>query len=251
MKISRLNSIEQYVIAKETASIDELCEVFGVSKNTIRRDLNDLEARGHISKVYGGVTATQNAGAVPMPVRSGLNLADKAAIGQLAAAEVEDGDTVFIDSGSTTLQLLRYLGGHKNLTIITHSLGALAEAAKYDGLSVISLGGVYNYTTDSFVGLSTFESLSSMKINKAFMGATGVSIESGMMNTTFLEGEIKRGVVQRASHVFLMADSTKLDREAVITFCRLEDIAGFITDRRPPDRYMEFFERENIRVRFG
>ena len=109
MKISRLNSIEQYVIAKETASIDELCEVFGVSKNTIRRDLNDLEARGHISKVYGGVTATQNAGAVPMPVRSGLNLADKAAIGQLAAAEVEDGDTVFIDSGSTTLQLLRYL----------------------------------------------------------------------------------------------------------------------------------------------
>ena len=130
MKISRLNSIEQYVIAKETASIDELCEVFGVSKNTIRRDLNDLEARGHISKVYGGVTATPNTGAVPMPVRSELNSSDKALIGQLAAEEVTDGDTVFIDSGSTTLQLLRYLGGHKNLTIITHSLGALSEAAK-------------------------------------------------------------------------------------------------------------------------
>ena len=251
MKISRLNSIEQYVIAKETASIDELCEVFGVSKNTIRRDLNDLEARGHISKVYGGVTATPSAGAVPMPVRSEMNSSDKVLIGRLAAEEIEDGDTIFIDSGTTTLQLLRYLNGHKNLTIITHSLGALSEAAKYEGLSVISLGGVYNYTTDSFVGLSTFESLSSMKIHKAFMGATGVSIENGMMNTTFLEGEIKRGVVQRATQVFLMADSSKLDKEAVITFCKLDEITAFITDRQPPERYTEFFEREGIRVRFG
>ena len=153
----------------------------------------------------------------------------------IRAEEIEDGDTIFVDSGSTTMQLLRYLNGHKNLTVITHSLGALSEAAKYEGLSVISLGGVYNNTTDSFVGLSTFESLSAMKIHNAFMGATGVSIESGMMNTTFLEGEIKRGVVQRATQVFLMADNSKLGKEAVISFCKLEDI----------------FEREGIRVRFG
>ena len=72
MKVSRLNSIEQYVISRETVSIDELCEVFGVSKNTIRRDLNELEQRGHITKVYGGVTATVPSGAVPTPIRSGL-----------------------------------------------------------------------------------------------------------------------------------------------------------------------------------
>jgi len=83
------------------------------------------------------------------------------------------------------------------------------------------------------------------------MGATGVSIESGMMNTTFLEGEIKRGVVQRATQVFLMADNSKLGKEAVISFCKLEDITAFITDRRPAEPYMDFFEREGIRVRFG
>ena len=77
MKVSRLNSIEQYVISRETVSIDELCEVFGVSKNTIRRDLNELEQRGHITKVYGGVTATVPSGAVPTPIRSGLNQIDK------------------------------------------------------------------------------------------------------------------------------------------------------------------------------
>ena len=196
MKISRLNSIEQYVISKETVSIDELCEVFGVSKNTIRRDLNDLEARGHIAKVYGGVTIVGSPGAVPMPVRSNLNSSDKNQIGMLAANEVQDGDTIFIDSGSTTVCLLRYLSSRKRVTVITHSLGAMSKASKYDNLSLISLGGIYNAATDSFTGLSTFEMLSGMTINKAFMAATGISLESGMTNTTFLEAEIKRGVVQ-------------------------------------------------------
>jgi DeoR family myo-inositol catabolism operon transcriptional repressor len=129
MKVSRLNSIEQYVISRETVSIDELCEVFGVSKNTIRRDLNELEQRGHITKVYGGVTATVPSGAVPTPIRSGLNQIDKSLIGRLAAEEVADGDTIFIDSGTTTLCLLRFLVAKKRITIITHSLGALSEAS--------------------------------------------------------------------------------------------------------------------------
>lgn len=250
MKVSRLNSIEQYVISRETVTIDELCEVFGVSKNTIRRDLNELEARGHISKVYGGVTATSSAGAVPMPVRSGLNLADKSLIGRLAAEEVADGDTIFIDSGSTTLCLLRYLVAKKRITIITHSLGALSEAAKYENLNVISLGGIYTPTTDSYVGLSTIESLTSMRINKAFMGATGVSLTAGMTNTTFLEAEIKRAVVQRADHIYLMADSSKLGREAIVTFCHLKDLTAFITDREPPREYLELCKSEGVRMRY-
>lgn len=250
MKVSRLNSIEQYVISRETVSIDELCEVFGVSKNTIRRDLNELESRGHITKVYGGVTATTANGAVPTPIRSGLNPADKSLIGRLAAEEIEDGDTIFIDSGTTTLCLLRYLVAKKRLTIITHSLGALAEAAKYDNLNVISLGGIYSPTTDSFVGLSTIEALSAMRINKAFMGATGVSLTAGMTNTTFLEAEIKRAVAQRAEHIYLMADASKIGREAIVTFCHLKELTAFITDREPPKEYLELCKAENVRIRY-
>lgn len=250
MKVSRLNSIEQYVISRETVSIDELCEVFGVSKNTIRRDLNELEVRGHITKVYGGVTATVPSGAVPTPIRSGLNPIDKSLIGRLAAEEVADGDTIFIDSGTTTLCLLRFLVAKKRITIITHSLGALSEAAKYDNLNIISLGGIYSPTTDSFVGLSTIEALSSMRINKAFMGATGVSLTAGMTNTTFLEAEIKRAVVHRAEMIFGMADSSKIGKEAIVTFCHLKDLTGFITDREPPKEYVELCRQENVRLRY-
>lgn len=251
MKISRLNAIEQYVIAKETVSIDELCEVFGVSKNTIRRDLNDLEARGHISKVYGGVTAISAGGVIlPAPVRQELNSADKNLIGRLAAAEVKDGDTIFLDSGTTTLCMLRHLTGRKKLTIVTHSLAAMFEASKYENLSLICPGGIYSPPTDSFVGLSTFEALNGMTINKAFMAATGISLESGMTNTTFLEAEIKRGVAHRAASVYLMADNSKLDKEAVISFCQLRDLTAFVTDRRPPERYVDFFRTHGIRVMY-
>ena len=247
MKVSRLNSIEQYVISRETVSIDELCEVFGVSKNTIRRDLNELEMRGHITKVYGGVTATVPSGAVPTPIRSSLNTVDKSLIGRLAAEEVEDGDTIFIDSGTTTLCLLRFLVAKKRITIITHSLGALSEASKYDNLNIISLGGIY---TDSFVGLSAIEALSSMRINKAFMGATGVSLTAGMTNTTFLEAEIKRAVVHRADSIYGMADSSKIGREAIVTFCHLKDLTAFITDREPPKEYVDLCRQENVKLRY-
>ncbi|MDO5142262.1 MAG: DeoR/GlpR family DNA-binding transcription regulator [Eubacteriales bacterium] len=250
MKVSRLNSIEQYVISRETVSIDELCEVFGVSKNTIRRDLNELEMRGHVTKVYGGVTATVPSGAVPTPIRSGLHPVDKSTIGRMAAEEIEDGDTIFIDSGTTTLCLLRFLAAKKRITIITHSLGALSEASRYDNLNIISLGGIYSPTTDSFVGLSTIEALSAMRINKAFMGATGVSLTAGMTNTTFLEAEIKRAVVQRADSIYGMADSSKIDKQAIVTFCHLKDLTGFITDREPPAEYVAFCQQEGVRLRF-
>ena len=82
------------------------------------------------------------------------------------------------------LCLLRFLVAKSGLRSFTHSLGALSEASKYDNLNIISLGGIYSPTTDSFVGLSAIEALSSMRINKAFMGATGVSLTAGMTNTT-------------------------------------------------------------------
>ena len=248
MKISRLNSIEEYVLSQKTVSIDELCEVFNVSKNTIRRDLNELEARGHIAKVYGGVTAITPEDVMPLPVRSGLNPTAKDYIGQLAVREISDGDTVFIDSGSTAVCVLRHLPPRTKLTIVTHSLPAMVEASKFDNVNLISLGGVYNASTSSFVGISAQQALSDLRISKAFLSATGVTVESGMSNTTFLEAEIKRGVVAHASHVILIADNSKLGHDATVTFCRLQDITTFITDQQPAPKFVEFCRAHNVRI---
>ena len=231
MKINRLNAIEQYIINQETVSIDELCAVFEVSKNTIRRDLNELEARGHISKVYGGVTVAKDSDVVPLLVRNSINQDGKERIGKIASREVADGDTIFVDSGSTTPCILKHLKNKKKITVVTHSLTAMQEAAKYENLNLISLGGVYNPSTGSFLGLSTLNSLGELKIKKAFM-----------------EGELKRGVVERSSSIYLMADTSKIGRDATVSYCRLKDITAFITEACPPEMYLEFFRNHGIQV---
>lgn len=248
MKISRLNAIEEYVLANQTAGIDELCDVFQVSKNTIRRDLSELESRGRIAKVYGGVTAVTPEDVTPMPIRSGLNPDGKDRIGMLAADLVEDGDTIFVDSGSTAVCLLRHLSERRGVTVITHSLTALIEAAKYDNLHLISLGGQYNPATSSFVGISALSALSDLRITKAFMGATGVTVESGLSNTTFLEAEIKRNVVAHSSRIILLADSSKLGHEATVSFCRMQNLYALVSDKPLPEKFADFCRAHNIRV---
>ena len=100
----------------------------------------------------------------------------------------------------------------------------------------------------SFVGISAQQALSDLRISKAFLSATGVTVESGMSNTTFLEAEIKRGVVAHASHVILIADNSKLGHDATVTFCRLQDISTFITDQQPAPKFVEFCRAHNVRI---
>ena len=239
MRLNRLNEMEQYIMEKETVSLEHLAERFQISINTVRRDLNELLKRGRISKVYGGVSAVSQAAPLPMSVRSAKNNDAKQKIGRIAAELINDGDTLFLDSGSTVLCMLPHLASRKNITIITHSLSVMCEASKYPSLQLISLGGLYNHTTSSFVGISTLEALSSITPCAACMAATGVSLEHGLTNTTYFEAEIKRKVVQNCGRVILMADHSKFNYSSTISFYRFEDLSAVVTDRQPPKEYME------------
>ena len=113
MKINRLDKIDQYITANQTVSLDKLCEVFGISKNTVRRDINDLVKKGSVRKVYGGVTAEKRA-LVPFEERNIKYRKEKQIICQKAAESVNDGDVIYIDSGTTTANLVDFLKG-KNI----------------------------------------------------------------------------------------------------------------------------------------
>lgn len=247
MKISRLNALEQYILTQKTVTIDDLCQVFDVSKNTIRRDLNELEARGQICKVYGGVTANT---VVSVPLRTSASPTDKNTIGQLAASEVRDGDTIFVDAGTTALCLLQYLSSRRRVTVVTHALSVMRETARYENLNLISLGGVYAPASDSFVGLSAYETLSSMRLNKAFMATNGVSIEHGITHNTFLEAEMKKGAVQHAQQVYVMADCSKMDKSGTISYAPFSQITALITERRPAEKFVKYAQTHGVRLVF-
>ncbi|MBR7082170.1 MAG: DeoR/GlpR transcriptional regulator [Oscillospiraceae bacterium] len=249
MRIDRLNSIEKYVIKHKTASLEELASSFGVSMNTIRRDVKQLLDRGALQKVYGGVSIkTEPLGQVfqPFAQRSSRNVNEKELIGKLAASLVDDGSSLFLDAGSTTPHILPHLSEKSDITVITHSLTAMCEAAKYPNLSAIALGGLYYQHTSSYVGISTLDALEKMRINTVFIAATGVSTDHGVTNSTYLEAEVKRKVVKCGSRVVLMADHTKFDRSSPITFCDFSDLYCLVTDRMPPKEYVEVLKSNNV-----
>lgn len=248
MRVDRLNEMEQYILGRENVSLEELCVQFSISMNTVRRDIAELLNRGNVRKVYGGVSSNLQPRPLGFSVRERKNSEAKQIIGQLAARLVNNGSSIFLDSGSTTPNIVRHLGEKNGVTVITHSLTALYEAASLPNLNIISLGGIYAPSTSSFTGISTLDTLSHLSIQTIFISATGVTIENGLTNSTYLEAEIKRNVVQRGNRVVLMADQSKFGHSAVISFCSFEQLYAVVTDRMPPTPYLAVMERYGIRL---
>ncbi len=248
MRVDRLNKMEQYILKNVSVSLEELTQVFSVSLNTVRRDVQQLLERGLIRKVYGGVSAVYQAEPLPMSVRAARNSEAKQQIGALAASLIPDHTSVFLDSGSTTPQILPYLAEKSGITVVTHSLPALYEVSRYPNLNVINPGGTFCSGTSSYVGISTVEAISQIHVQTVLIAATGVSIEHGLTNTTYMEAEIKRCITSHASNIILMADHTKFDQAAVLSFCPLRKLSTIVTDQKPSKAYLDFMEKHNIRL---
>jgi len=247
VKQDRIKKIEQCLIESETISLTELCKMFNVSINTIRRDVAVLESKGIVRKVYGGITLNTAAGnTIPFIQRTQERIDEKVQIGKFAAPLVSDGDTIFIDSGTTTINIIPHLASFNNLTIITNSLNTINEASKLPNVNVISTGGILQRKTNSFAGITTVDFLDNLNIDKAFMATTGISIEKGVTNTTYLEAEIKKIVASISTDIIIMADHTKFDKISFMSYCPLGKINYLITDLKPSQKYMDFFNQNNI-----
>lgn len=246
MRLERLNAMESYILEEGTVSLENMKKHFSMSTNTIRRDINELIVRGHVRKVYGGVAANTYDVPIPLSVRASKHQSEKKIIGELAASFVEDGDMIFLDSGSSVLYMIPHLKDRKNVTIVTHNLNAMVEASKFPNLRLVSLGGMYTHATSSFTGITTMEELNRYNFAKIFIAATGVTIEKGLTNTTFVEAEIKRRVVEYSSKVILMADHSKFGFASTISFFPFEALYAVVTDRRPPAEFMKEIRNSNI-----
>ncbi|MGR6118027.1 DeoR/GlpR family DNA-binding transcription regulator [Aeribacillus composti] len=246
LKSKRIEQIEKYVFEHQTVSLDELVKKFNVSKNTIRRDVQQLVERGTIKKVYGGV-AVNHTTLESFTVRQTRNQKQKKAVAKAAAKYVEDGDIIYIDSGTTTLEMVEYLQT-KQVTIITNNLDFIINSYPYPNLNVLTTGGIFERKTKSFVSLKNMDILQSYNINKAFMASTGISISNGVTNSSPLESEIKQTIVKRSEQVYLLVDHDKFDKYALMTYCRLDEVDYIITDTAPSEQYQEFAKKHNIQL---
>lgn len=244
IKSKRIQQMKEYVYEHESASLDELMEYFQVSKNTVRRDVQELVDSGVLKKVYGGVSVNHST-LIKFNERKDMNLSKKQLIGQLAAACTEDGDVLFVDSGTTTLEMLPHLS-EKQLTIVTNNFDFIHDARAYPGLTIFSTGGMLERNTNSFVGYQSIELLQKYNISKAFLASTGVSIANGVTNSSPLETEIKSMVVRKSLASYLLIDDSKFDQYSLTTYCRLNDIACIVTNAKPPEAYVNYAAEHGI-----
>lgn len=249
MRSKRIDLVENYIINHKTVSLDKLCEVFDVSKNTIRRDLSVLVEKGTIKKVYGGVTINENQELVSFEERNFKNSNSKILIGKAAAEFIEDGDTIFLDSGTTTVNIIDFLKDKKDITIFTNNVTAICKAMHYSNLSIICLSGILNRKTQSFTGLHSTDILKSYNINKCFMTCTGISIKRGVTNSTKEEFKIKKTAITRSAECFLLADSSKFDHVSLMTYCEIDDLDYIVTDKEPNEKFVQYFEDKNIKLK--
>lgn len=248
LKTKRLDKIGEYINERGTVSLDELVEKFNVSKNTIRRDVQDLIEEGNFKKVYGGVAVDKSSSisTVPFHDRQIRNFKEKQKIGKSAAAFVEDGDIIFIDSGTTTVEMVDFIID-KELTIITNNVDFIVKALPYDNLNIFSTGGMLERKTNSFTSADNDEIIHAYNISKAFLASTGLSIKNGVTNSLPLESGLKRSVVQRSAEVYLLVDHSKFGKAALTTYCSLDEIDYLVTDGIP-DKYEEYANKNQIKV---
>lgn len=247
MREKRLQDIEDYIHSAGTASLDELCEHFNVSKNTIRRDISNILDKGTIQKVYGGVTS-MSSHLIPFENRDITNSSAKTAIAKCAARFVEGNELIYIDSGTTTRSMVEYLPRVPKLTILTNSLDIINAAANLEHITLLTIGNSYKRDTKSFVGNDSLHILDKYNINKAFMAATGVSIESGLTNSDILEYEIKKKIVDKAQQVYLLADASKFGRSTLLTYAPFDKVDTLITSEPLSKEYQEYCDEHGIAV---
>lgn len=255
MRVKRLEAVEAYIRQVGSVSMQQLCREFDVSINTIRRDIDTLVQKGQVKKVYGGVVAlgkTEENDALvtrelmDFQVRNQECLEEKHRIGRKAAEFVNHGDTIFLDSGSTTLQMVPYLAEKKNLTVVTYSLPALAALAQYPQIRTVALPGVVLGRTASVVGSSTCQALRQFNCVKAFMGCTGLSLTRQLTNATFEEFEVKQVALEQSKVHYLLADHEKFDHAALMTYGQIADLDYLITNQEPEEEYRRYLQENTV-----
>lgn len=251
----RKAELAAYVTQSGEVTVAELAERFDVSSDTIRRDLDALDADGILVRTHGGAVSTT---AVPRPdtgldVRLRLQSAAKARIGTRAVTLVRDGAALMINAGTTTLALARHLADRRDLTIATNSLRLAAEMSPTAYRDLYVFGGAIRPSAQATVGPVRFPAWTDgpeidITCDLAFIGVGAVSTQTGYSTSNLAEASMMSDMMDRADRVAVLADSSKFGRRLFATVAELDRADYFVTDAEPPADLREALDAGDVEV---
>lgn len=246
----RRNKIMELLTQKGKVKVVELSKLFGISEVTIRNDLSELEEAGLLERIHGGAVSTHKAYYnMSFHDRMRTNEAEKREIAAACASMISDGDTIMINSGTTTLFAIQELRSVKNLTIVTNSLSIAQEVINFNKANVILLGGNFNVQYQFTYGDDTLNQLKKYKADKLILSADGVSAEEGVTTYHYLESEVNRQMISRVNQTIVVADYTKIGRASFAHIDLIENIDFVITNKKASCDEIELIREKGVEVK--
>ena len=252
LAVERRNLILEKLQDEKSVVVSELSELFDVSEETIRRDLDKMEKMGLATKTYGGAVLVENSSTdMPFSVRKKKNMRGKRTIADIVSGLVSDGDHIILDPSTTTVAIVNALKDKKRLTLVTNSIEVLVEVVDVPGWNVISTGGSIweNYLV--LVGPKAVESIGTFNADKVIMSCKGLDMEKGITDSNEMFSQVKKAMLRSAKHRILAVDHTKFEKVAFSQICEIRDIDMVVTDIRPSDVWMEYFKEKGIECLYG
>lgn len=249
MMTTQINGRQQQILDRMSldgeVKIVELKEMFGVTEMTIRRDMEKLGSMGLLRRTFGGAILMGRD--IALQDRTGVMQEEKMRMGLRAAQLIQEGDSVFLDGGSTTLEVVRYLPPGMNINVITNALNVATELQGKQ-IPTIVVGGMLLDKTSTMVGPTASATISKMAFDRVFIGTTGLTIKHGFSNSNMHEAEIKKLVIEQASEVNIMMDHTKYGVRDLFSFAEIPAVHRLISDRSPEGELQTYLTDNQIEL---
>lgn len=231
------------------ASLDELVKALGVSESTVRRDLETLDLSGSIKRTHGGAVYSGEVRTMPaLEDRVGSAIAEKEAIGQATSDLFEEGDSILLDGGTTTLEVARAIAGSdRSMQVVTNSLPIAQLLASSKAVDLILIGGYIYPRTGVALGPLAIATMQGIRVRKAVLGAGGV-VADGIYNSNLLLVETERQMMSCGQEVIIVADHTKFGRLALARLCGLGEVHRVVTDTGLSDEYRGVLDAAGVQL---
>jgi len=244
----RREGILALVYQEEHVSVRQLADHLDVSEATVRRDLHGLAAEGLLELTHGGAGMARNSDTSFLS-KSMRNIEAKRAIAKLAADLVQDGDQIYIDSGTTCFSMAAFLRAKKRLSVIVSSVRT-AQELEAPGLHVLMLGGQYRPQRMDTVGPLALETLERLRGYRAFLGTDGMVRDFGLTSVDIESAHLLRLAARHARESILLADSSKFDRPALYKIVDFQTVSTIVTETKPDPEWTDFFREHQIHCIF-
>lgn len=247
LAIERKNEIMNKLRLEQRVLVSELAVHYGVTEETIRRDLDKLEKEGYATKTYGGaIWGNSLKTDLSYTIRNKTNVEAKTAIAKGISDMIHDGDHLMLDDSSTSLFVAKHLKDKKNLTIITYSVEIVVELSGVEGFTILCTGGQLRPTSLALDGFQVPQILSKFHVDKAIISCKGIDPEAGITDSSEQNAMAKQTMIKAARQTILALDDSKFDKVAFTQVAPLENVHLVVTNRCPEEHWQRFFREHDL-----